>query len=69
MDSQHKCVPTDWYVIGYDTFAIYTFFQLTNMYSTSVEGSGELPLEKGYLQPMLRERSQEYRVDFNADFD
>jgi len=25
IDSKHKCVPTDWY-LGYDTFAIYTFY-------------------------------------------
>ena len=28
MDSNNKCVPPDWY-IGYDTFVIYSFFQIT----------------------------------------
>ena len=27
MDSNNKCVPPDWY-IGYDTFTIYSFFQI-----------------------------------------
>ena len=40
IDSKHKCVPTDWY-LGYDTFAIYTFYQLTG--------------NKGYLKSLMKE--------------
>jgi len=42
VDSQNRCVPTDWYVIGYDIFAMHTFLRLTRT------GSGE-----GYLRSYL----------------
>ncbi|CDW71816.1 UNKNOWN [Stylonychia lemnae] len=41
IDSKHKCVPTDWY-LGYDTFAIYTFYQLSG--------------NQGFLRSMMNNR-------------
>lgn len=77
LDAQHKCVPTDWYVIGYDTFAIYTFLQLVNMQGEAavVEDGGDLASPhkdvagKGFLQTLFRDKGQEFTVDYSKDFD
>eukprot|EP00347_Sterkiella_histriomuscorum_P020015 403339427 len=50
IDSRHKCVPTDWY-LGFDTFAIYTFLQLSG--------------SKGFMKPLMKDWIIDYSKEFN----
>jgi hypothetical protein len=50
IDSKHKCVPTDWY-LGYDTFATYTFLQLSQT--------------KGYFKTLTKDTIIDYERDFH----
>jgi hypothetical protein len=49
VDSQHKCIPGDWYILGYDTFAVYTFLRLI----TQSDFTGGEVNPEGYLRPYL----------------
>ena len=61
MDSQHRCVPADWYIIGYDMFAMHTFLRLSR--------TGEET--DGYLKPYFERNPKSpltFFVDYRADF-
>jgi hypothetical protein len=60
MDSQHRCVPADWYIIGYDMFAMHTFLRLSR---TGEETNGYL---KSYFERDLSPIT--FFVDYKADF-
>lgn len=61
VDSQHRCVPSDWYMIGFDTFAIHTFLRL-------VRGKGPEEME-GYLKPFFsRTNSPSFLIDYSKEF-
>lgn len=59
LDTQHRCVPTDWYVLGYDTFAIYTFLKLVQQ----SEGG-----QKGFLKSYYSSLVESF-VDYDSDFE
>jgi hypothetical protein len=59
LDTQHRCVPTDWYVLGYDTFAIYTFLKLVQ------QSDGG---RKGFLRSYYSSLVESF-VDYDSDFD
>jgi hypothetical protein len=54
MDSQHRCVPSDWYIIGYDIFVMHTFLRLSR--------TG--PENDGYLKSYLDRAPQAFFVDY-----
>jgi hypothetical protein len=60
MDSQHRCVPADWYIIGYDMFAMHTFLRLSR--------TGEET--DGYLKSYFERNSSPiiFFVDYKTDF-
>ena len=58
VDTKNKCVPIDWF-IGYDAFSAYSFINLIGYGPTSI---------KGFLKPILRRYSNDYKVDFENDF-
>ena len=61
VDSLHRCVPSDWYMIGYDTFAIHTFLRL-------VRGGGSEMME-GYLKPFFgRTNTNTFLIDYSKEF-
>jgi len=59
LDTQHRCVPKDWYVLGYDTFAIYTFLKLVQQ----SEGG-----QKGFLKSYYSSLVESF-VDYDSDFE
>ena len=61
VDSQHRCVPSDWYMIGYDNFAIHSFLNLA-----IAGGSKEV---QGFLKPFFeRPTMLSFIVDFSKEF-
>jgi hypothetical protein len=51
VDSKHKCIPTDWF-FGYDTFAIYSFFQLSR--------------SSGFFRNLENNKFVEFNNDFHS---
>ncbi len=61
VDSQHRCVPSDWYMIGYDNFAIHSFLNLA-----IAGGSKEV---QGFLKPFFeRPTMLSFMIDYSKEF-
>ena len=61
VDSQQRCVPSDWYMIGYDTFATHTFLRL-------IRGADQM---QGFMKPFFPRSNPNHNfiVNYSTDFD